>query len=546
MPMPLFGRSRGRRRAEPIVQAPIFTESVLDLCPDVAPPSYPIRMPTPIPVATTSTNANANGVAPYPREYVSAAPRSYTDPNPFTTTEVEYDVSASDSAQFPENLHLAYTAASTSTSTSTAVPRLPRAVSLSAFADAVVWNSSARRATDDMERLEIREAPKPRLPRLTIPGEDGRSNESLLTQTQDGNWTATRQEASENRPEQQSQIQSQSQSGPKPKVESGYGYGPESSSAGHAQHQGQGSSQQRNSVGRATGFMGSVGVVLSASASAFRAADGNQNRLPDSTFHPERRGPQRESSFARLSPFRWFGKVDARTYQRPPRTPTGHIYRPTIHAPSIALAVPLAALATTAFPIAPSLDFNLDTELLPLASHQGEQGFGIHTAHRAEQGPDEIHTQDANSDWSDSDSVSERSSTSILYLSLPGGASKRREGRDTNTNTEVEADRSGDDEARYTWRYYGYNLPDPPWNLLLPVNDEFGLRLVVAPSRVVVLTLCSVRLMSSPPLPAAKPGQTSKAMASPVSSSRTREPRRCCSDNPTPGQWYIDTSRKGR
>lgn len=198
----------------------------------------------------------------------------------------------------------------------------------------------------------------------------------------------------------------------------------------------------------------------------------------------------------------------------------------------------------------------------PLASHQGEQGFGIHTAHRAEQGPDEIHTQDANSDWSDSDSVSERSSTSILYLSLPGGASKRREGRDTNTNTEVEADRSGDDEARYTWRYYGYNLPDPPvstlstvlyystctvqWNLLLPVNDEFGLRLVAAPSRVVVLTLCSVRLMSSPPLPAAKPGQTSKAMASPVSSSRTREPRRCCSDNPTPGQWYIDTSRKGR
>lgn len=110
-----------------------------------------------------------------------------------------------------------------------------------------------------------------------------------------------------------------------------------------------------------------------------------------------------------------------------------------------------------------------------LASFQGEQGLhGIHTDHRAAQGPEEIHTQDAHSDWSDSDSVSERSSTSILYLNLPGGASKRRERRDTNTNTEVEVDRSGDDEAANTCRYYGYNLPDSPVSTVLVLHTVQG------------------------------------------------------------------------
>lgn len=267
-------------------------------------PGYPVRMATPIPAASTSTDAN--GVAHYPGAYVFAEPDPYPDPYPFTTADVEFDFSPS--AQSPESLHLAYTAAAASTST--AVPRLPEAESLSPFADAVVWAPSARRDTVDLEKSDVREEVRPRLPRLTIPdGEDGQSNESLLSQPEVGMRTATRQEESEKRPQPQSQAQSQ----PKPKVESGYG--PESASgSGHAQNQGQGQSQgQRNRVGRGTSFMGSLGAGLLGSASASRAAEGNQKRLPDSTFHPERRGPQRESSWAKLSPFRLFGKGRARS-----------------------------------------------------------------------------------------------------------------------------------------------------------------------------------------------------------------------------------------
>lgn len=318
------------------MQAPIFTESILDLCPDVhcsdvtfaPPPVYPVRVATPIPAESSSTDANATGVPPYPGAYVFDAPGPYTDPNPFTAGEVDVDISTSDAAQSPENpenLLIAYTA----TSASAAVPRLPRAASLSTFAESVVWNSGARRGTGDLERLEIRQAPRPRLPRLTMPfEEDGRGNESLLSHTRDGNWTATRRDALGSRPEPQpqsqpqslslSQSQSQSQSWPRPKVESGYGCGVASSSgSSHAQHQDQEQRDgQRTPGGRAASLMGSIGAVLSASAAVFRGADDNQNRLPDSTFHPERRGPQRESTLAKLSPFRLLGKVRGQSSSR--------------------------------------------------------------------------------------------------------------------------------------------------------------------------------------------------------------------------------------